>query len=332
MNYYGMQSNCTFQGFNSNQYNIQSSNNANNFMETPMNEIASLFSKIDFVLGGDKVWTKTDSTFDREISSKLAIQKLNTYDSGSLSIQSSYKYPPANFNWRQPITPQNSSSQNKQLYSDGLNYRGNGSIDSILKDITKITWDLDSMNNYQSGPKQNKYVPLNYAINGPKYSLNKMQSIDYSAPAERQYYNQGLDESLDSMIKNITNISQNLRMGPQKQSQFIAIDPTPHFGFYKEKENLPQHILLPLSRKSEVSENLQADLDSPSSRRLSTERSKQFKDAEISPMKFQPDFNSENIKEVQTYVDAEERHSQIPIDRDKAAQPLSLQDKSESGK
>ena len=328
MNNYGLQLNNNSYGMNRNQYSISYSNPTNNVLGMPINEISDLVNKIDFVLGNDKILSKTDSTLERETIQKLNTPKLNILESNQFSNSKSRQNYEINFNNKRTITPQNNWIQSNFNFMSGRNQVGKWEIDGILNDIAKITYDLEPANNYRPAPVYNKYVPLSNAANPIPYSVNRKQFYDYKLPSSPIKYNQWVDQSLDSLIKDVSNISKRFWTGSEKQSQFTIIDPTPKFGFYKVKENIAPYEYAPLGIKSEISESMQHEPDSPISKHISPERNRLVRDVQISPMRFQPDFTPENVKEVQTNLNNDEIHlEREQINEDIAYSKLSAQDK-----
>ena len=116
------------------------------------NELSNLVNKIDNMLKMDnKATVKTDSTFDRDFGTNFN-QPQNLKPTYSPSRLNSQFQPPAQV--KRPVNLDNQINMNESYINrnECYNQGGKKSLEAILRDISKINSDLDTIN---FGPQTN---------------------------------------------------------------------------------------------------------------------------------------------------------------------------------
>lgn len=174
----------------------------------PTNDIMNLVNQIDNVLKHDaNLYTKTDSTLDREIPKFTPMAK-STLNMSQIKVQSTYQPQISSSGIIPKVNYNNQINLNDSYVIKHNNFSAKRPLDAILKDITKINSDLDFMS-YKPAPTFcSKVAPAAYPTS--QYSSSKpayTPSTNYS-----QYTNFNKEnQSLDSLINNIVNLSKQFK-------------------------------------------------------------------------------------------------------------------------
>ena len=216
-----------------------------------IDDISNLVNKIDSVLGNDdKAFSKTDSTLERENIPKINFSKFQKQIDEPIMIQSTFQNPTFDFAFNKQVDTNNQIKMSESYINQSNFIPNKRSLNSILKDITKINWDLDSIGNF-SAPPQSSYRSMNYPEKASRFQSNKIYQSDPQYLSYEPFWNQNNDQSLDSIIQNVANLVKKLKTGTAKQAGVELHSPTPQFGFNREVDHFSQPMQIP-ERRAEV--------------------------------------------------------------------------------
>ena len=234
-------------------FNSQSVNHGINMINIPDFDIANLVNKIDSVLGNDdKKFSKTDSTLERENIPRIDFSKMSKQKEEPIMIQSTFHNPSFDFGFNKEINTNNQIKLNNSYMID--NNAGKRDFNSILKDITKINSDLDSIGSLYSPPtiSQSSYRPISQTPSSFQFQSDYRKSYEPSVPSYILHSSNNNEQSLDSIIQNVVNLVQNMKNGSSKQAGIDQYRPPSQFSYFRENDYPYQQIRAPEKTTFEV--------------------------------------------------------------------------------
>ncbi|CAI2368257.1 unnamed protein product [Moneuplotes crassus] len=281
----------------------------------PGAELQDLVRKIDNVLKNDeKMTVKTDSTFYRDFGQNFSLPKAHVPEvprTGSpIRIQSKYQ-----LSLNQDYLPQQNHHEPMNNYFQENITGGKKSLDSILREISKINTDLDNITPSAYTPKPGHYQQSHTA---PRY-------IPLSKPSPTPMASVPKEDTLDAIIDNIQNLSK-IQLKKPIDSRYYPQDKASHSYIeqYKKPEFIeaprePKVIQIPQMQNYEPKEDLRERFERKPSRSVTPLRSN-INRVEMTPVKYQPIFepkenedpNDLPIKEQAVEVKEEKKQESEP--------------------